>query len=161
MSVVISIIASVAKDRAIGKDNKLLWDIPKDLEYFKEKTSGHPIIMGQKTYDSIGRPLPGRTNIILNNEAGIENEGCETFGSIPEAIERAKDLDDKEVFIIGGGSIYSQTIELVDRLYLTIVDGAYEADTYFPEYEHLFKKVVSEKEEESNGYKYKYVVLGK
>ncbi|MDD3480640.1 MAG: dihydrofolate reductase [Patescibacteria group bacterium] len=160
MSAKISIIVATAKDRAIGKDNCLLWDIPADLKHFKELTSGHPVIMGQKTFESIGRPLPGRTNIVLCKE-GVSNEGCITVNSIPEAIRRAKSVDNEEVFIIGGGSIYAQTLELADRLYLTLVEGDYGADTYFPEYEHLFKNLVFSESGESNGYRYKFLVLEK
>jgi dihydrofolate reductase len=153
----ISIICAVAeKNRAIGKDNKLLWNLPTDLAHFKKLTSGHPIVMGQKTFESIGRPLPNRTNIIVTLDKEFSADGCQIFHSIPEAIEYAKNLDD-EVFIIGGGSIYKQTIDLADRLYLTLVEGDFEADTFFPDFSNF--KIISEEKEESGGYKYKYAIL--
>lgn len=155
----ISIISAIAKkNRAIGKNNQLLWDIPEDLAHFRRVTSGHPVIMGQNTLNSIGRPLPNRLNLVLNNIEHVSNIGCETFASIPDAIKRAKEVDNEEIFIIGGGMIYKQTIDLADRLYLTLIDGEYDADTFFPDYS-TFKKVVSEEPGESNGYKYKFVVL--
>jgi len=155
----VSIIVAVAKkDRAIGKNNQLLWDIPADLAHFKKVTDGHPVIMGQKTFDSIGKPLPNRTNIVLNIESGAHNIGCETFNSIPEAIQFAKSIDKNEVFIIGGGMIYKQTLPLADRLYVTEVEGDYDADTYFPDYSE-FKKIISEEKGKSNGYNFNFLVL--
>lgn len=152
----ISIICALAlKNRAIGKDNKLLWDLPADLIRFKEITSGHPVVMGQKTYESIGRPLPNRTNIIVTLDKEFKADNCKVFYSIPDAIEFAKTIDD-EIFIIGGGSIYKQTIDLADRLYLTLVEGDFEADTFFPDYSDF--EIISEEKEESSGYKYSYTI---
>ena len=156
---IISIISCVAKNRGIGKDNKLLFDIPADLQHFKRITLGHPVIMGYNTYKSIGRPLPGRLNIVLMPDK-IEIEGCTVVSSIPEAIKIASEDDNKEIFFIGGGMVYKTAIEFADRLYLTVVDKEPEADTFFPDYSN-FKKVISEEPEESNGYKYIYIVLEK
>ncbi|MBA4319713.1 MAG: diacylglycerol kinase [Flavobacterium sp.] len=154
----ICLIAAVAENRAIGKDNKLLWHIPRDLKRFKEVTSGHPVIMGLKTYESLGKPLPRRTNIVLFPEKGKKIEGCIVCNSIEDAIRTAKEKDSDEIFIIGGGMVYAQTIGLADKLYLTIVEGKYEADTFFPDYSD-FKKVVFEQSEEADGYKYKFLEL--
>jgi len=154
----ISIISAISKkDRGIGKDNKLLFEIPEDLQHFKKITMGHPIIMGYKTFQSIGRPLPGRLNIILSLD-DIKIDGCKIAKSISEAIEVASKKDNKEIFFIGGGSVYHQAIKIADRLYLTIVDDQKEADTYFPDYSD-FDKVVDEENKESGGYKYKFIVL--
>jgi dihydrofolate reductase len=153
----ISIISAVAKDRAIGKNNQLLWNIPADLKRFKELTSGHPIIMGLNTFNSLPGVLPNRTNIVLSPDP-MEIPGAVVVNSLEEALKVAEETGTDEVFIIGGGYVYSQTIGLADRLYLTIVDGDYEADVYFPDYSK-FTKVISEEKSESNGYTFKYVTL--
>lgn len=155
----ISIICCVAKNRGIGKDNKLLFEIPADLQHFKKITLGHPVIMGYNTYKSIGRPLPGRLNIILSPDE-IEVTGCSVVKSIPDAISLASETDKEEIFFIGGGMVYKQAIEFADRLYLTIVDEEPEADTFFPEYDK-FSKIISDVDEQSSGYKYKYLTLEK
>ena len=127
----LSIIVAIAKDRAIGKSNQLLWHISEDLRRFKAITIGKPIIMGRKTYESIGKPLPGRRNLIITRNVNCQIEGCECYSSIEDAIETCKQCD--EVFIIGGGEIYKQTMSIADKLYLTVVDYKYDADTFFPE----------------------------
>jgi dihydrofolate reductase len=156
----ISIIAAVAKDRAIGKKNTLLWNIPEDLQHFKKITSGHPVIMGQKTFESLKGPLPNRTNIILTFDKKYKTPGCIVAHSMDEAIEIASEKDKDEIFFMGGGQIYHQAIKFADKLYLTIVEGEYEADTYFPDYSE-FKKVVSEEPHKSSGYKYSFLELEK
>lgn len=157
----ISIIVAVAKkDRAIGHGNKLLWDIPADLKFFKEKTKGHPVIMGQKTYESIGRPLPDRLNIVLSRDKKLKIQGCIIANSIKEAIDIAIAKDTKEIFFIGGGSIYAQALPIADRLYITEVEGDYIADTYFPDYSQ-FNKVISRQKGEENGYKFEFIILEK
>ncbi|MDD3284721.1 MAG: dihydrofolate reductase [Patescibacteria group bacterium] len=156
----LSIICAISLNNAIGKNNKLLFDIPEDLEHFKNITEGHPVIMGLNTYNSIGRPLPKRTNIILSKEK-MEIENCLVFTSLDEAITKAKELDSEEVFVIGGGSIYAQTINLADKLYLTIVNEIVEdADTYFPDYSE-FKNITKEEHFENDNYKYKFVEFTK
>lgn len=153
----ISIIVCIAKNRGIGKDNYLLFNIPEDLQHFKKITMGHPIIMGYKTFQSIGRPLPGRLNIVLSLE-DVKIDGCKIAKSISEAIRIASKEDKKEIFFVGGGMVYKQAIEFADRLYLTIVDGKPEADTFFPDYSE-FNKVIDEENKEGNGYKYKFMIL--
>jgi dihydrofolate reductase len=155
----ISIIVCVAKNRGIGKKGKLLFDIPADLQHFKRITMGHPIIMGYNTYKSIGRPLPGRLNIVLSPD-DIKIDGCKVAKNIPDAIKLASENNSEEIFFIGGGMVYASAIEFADRLYLTIVDEKPEADTFFPDYSK-FQKIISEEAEESSGYKYKYVILQK
>lgn len=156
---VISIIAAVANDLAIGKDNRLLWNIPEDLEHFRKITSGHPIIMGEKTYLSIGRPLPNRTNIVLTDKPELQIPGVVVCHSIDEAIRIASKNDSEEIFFIGGGMVYRQALKLADKLYLTIVDGDYEADTYFPDYKDLFKKIVNEEKHSNEKYSFRFVEL--
>ena len=155
----ISIISAIAeKERAIGKDNKLLWHLPEDLQRFKKITSGHPIIMGQKTFESLGRPLPNRTNIVLTLDRSYKAPGAVVVYSMDEALEAAKRVEKEEIFFVGGGQIYAQAIKFADKLYLTLVEGDYEADTFFPDYSQ-FKKVVYEEKRESEGLKYKFLEL--
>lgn len=157
----ISIICAIAvSNNGIGKDNKLLWNIPEDLKHFKEITSGHPVIMGLNTYNSIGRPLPGRTNIVLAPlEAKID--GCQIVDSLDDAIKLASEIDKIEIFIIGGGMVYAESIKIADRLYLTLVEGEYTADTFFPNYRE-FNKVIEESElQKTDNYIYRYVTLEK
>lgn len=118
-------------DNEIGADNQLLWHLPTDLKNFKEITTGHPIIMGRKTYESIGRPLPNRTNIVVSRRKDWFEEGILIVGSIKEALKFAKKMDE-EVFVIGGGDIYKQTIDLVDKLEVTQVKANLKADVFFP-----------------------------
>ena len=126
-----TIVVAMGRNREIGKENQLLWHLPKDLKHFKEITSNHPIIMGRKTYESIGKPLPNRTNIVISRKTDWFEEGILIVGSIKEAIKFAKKIDEN-IFIIGGGNIYEQTIDLADQLEITWVDATLEADTYFP-----------------------------
>lgn len=126
-----TIVVAMGNKREIGVDNNLLWHLPKDLKHFKDITSGHPIIMGRKTYESIGKPLPNRTNIVVSRKADWFEEGILIVGSIKEAIKFAKKIDEN-IFIIGGGNIYAQTIDLADRLEVTQVDADFPADTFFP-----------------------------
>ena len=126
-----TIVVAMGKNNEIGLENQLLWHLPKDLKHFKEMTSGHPIIMGRKTYESIGKPLPNRTNIVISRKTDWFEEGILIVGSIKEAIKFAKKIDE-EIFILGGGKIYEQTVDLADRLEVTLVDATLNADTYFP-----------------------------
>ena len=127
----ITLIVAMGKNREIGKENQLLWHLPKDLKRFKELTSGYPIIMGRKTYESIGKPLPNRTNIVISRKNDWFEEGILIVGSIKEAVKFAKKIDE-EVFVIGGGNIYEQTIDFADKLEVTLVDAVLDADTFFP-----------------------------
>jgi len=154
---IVSIIVAMAKNRVIGKENDMPWHLPADLKHFRVMTSGKPIIMGRKTYESIGRPLPKRHNIIISRNSDYQVEGCDVVGSLEEAVALAGDVE--ELFIIGGGFLYNQTIDQADKLYLTFIDLAVEGDTFFPEYEHLdITKVSSEhhKKDENNPYDYEF-----
>lgn len=154
----ISIIAAIAEDRAIGKNNELLWHIPEDLKRFMEITTGHVVIMGRKTYESIGRPLSNRTNIVVTRNSLYQAAGCVIKPSLEEALRYARLREREEIFIIGGGEIYKQALPLTDRLYLTVVKGNYEADTFFPDYSD-FKKIKQVGEGKYQNYEYTFLEL--
>lgn len=155
----ISIIAAIGKNRELGKDNKLLWHIPEDMKRFKKVTANHPVIMGRKTYESIGRALPERRNIIVTRDRNFTALGCDIFHSLEEAIDFAKTLKDKEIFIIGGGEIYKQAMIYADKLYLTIIDEEFDADTYFPEYPEFDKIVYKKSGISEEGLKFTFLEL--
>lgn len=129
----ISVIAALAKNRVIGIENRLPWRLPEDLAHFKALTLGHPILMGRKTFESLGRPLPGRTNVVITRNPDYRPEGCLVAASIPAAIALCGEAD--EVFFIGGAELYAQAIPLADRLYLTEVDVDATGDAWFPDYD--------------------------
>lgn len=157
--VTVSIIAAIGENRELGKDNKLLWNIKKDLKRFKDITTGSAVIMGRKTYESIGKPLRKRINIIVTRNKKYNVSGCYITHSLEKAIELAKKKS-KQVFIIGGGQIYKQAIPFTDKLYLTIVKGKYNADTYFPDY-FFFKKVLYKKQDREGKYSFTFLELEK
>ncbi|MCC8425522.1 dihydrofolate reductase [Mucilaginibacter sp. UR6-11] len=155
----VSIVVAIAENNAIGKNNKLLWHLPKDLKHFKEITTGGTVIMGRKTYDSVGRPLPNRRNIVITRQQ-IEIAGCEVVNSIGAAL--ALCADELEVFIVGGAEIYKQAMHLTDRIYLTIVHENFEADTYFPEVKKdIWKETERQDHEpdEKNPLPYSFITL--
>ncbi len=156
----ISMICAVGKDREIGYKNKLLWTLPGDLKHFKNVTMGHTVIMGQKTFESIGMALPGRKNIILSLDPNYRVADCEISNNLEEVANRYKDFED-EVFIIGGASIYKQFIQFSKKLYLTLVEDSPEADAFFPDYSEFKNKISQSREYEENGIKYKFVELTK
>ena len=127
----ITIIAAIGKNNELGKDNQLLWHLPADLKHFKNLTSGHPIIMGRKTYESIGKPLPNRTNIVVSRKDDWFEEGILIVPSLKDAIKHAKKINEN-IFIIGGGEIYRHTIDMADRLEITQVNHQTDADVFFP-----------------------------
>lgn len=128
----ISMIAAMANDKVIGKDNQMPWHLPADFAWFKRCTMGKPVIMGRKTYESIGRPLPGRHNIVISRDASLVIDGVSTVSSIEQALELVK--DNEEVMIIGGGSIYQACLELASRLYITEIKADIAGDTRFPDW---------------------------
>lgn len=127
----ISLIVAVDLNNGIGKDNQLPWHLPADLKHFKNLTSGHPVLMGRKTFDSIGKALPNRRNIVISRQSGVEFPGVEFCNSLEQAVMLCKNED--EIFIIGGSQIFEQALPLSDTLYLTRIDHNFEADTFFPE----------------------------
>ena len=140
----ISIIVAVAKNGVIGDKNSLLWHLREDMIHFRTTTSGHPVVMGRKTYDSIGRPLPKRTNVVITRDTNLAIEGCTVVHSLDEAV--AMFDKSEEVFIIGGAQIYKQALPIADRIYLTVIDKEYEGDTSFPEIDYSAWKDISREE---------------
>ena len=154
----ISLIVAMASNRVIGKDNEMPWHLPADLAHFKAKTLGKPIVMGRKTYESIGRPLPGRLNIVMSRNKAYKLEGCEVVSSLEEALKLVHDTE--EIMIIGGGYLYEQALPLADRLYLTFIDLEVKGDTLFPDYEKLTLTELSREKylkDEKNPYNYEFV----
>jgi len=154
----VSAIAAIGKNRELGKGNNLLWRIPHDLARFKRITMGHPVIMGRKTFESIGTPLADRENIIITRSEDFTAAGCIITHSIKDAITKAKELDDREVFVIGGGEIYKQAMPHIQKLYLTLIDDVKEGDVFFPDYSEFTKETFRE-EREYEGLKYVFVDL--
>ncbi|MDG1804794.1 dihydrofolate reductase [Flavicella sp.] len=153
-----TIIAAIAENNALGKDNDLIWHLPADLIRFRKTTTGHHIIMGRNTYESIGKPLPNRTTVIITRNKDYQAEGCIVVNSISEALEIAK--SDKSPFIIGGAQIYKEAIQFVDQLDITEVHHEFEADVFFP----IIDKTIWEetkretfKPDEKNKYSYSFV----
>ncbi|WGH74170.1 dihydrofolate reductase [Tenacibaculum tangerinum] len=155
----ITLIAAIAKNNALGKDNDLIWHLPADLKRFKKITTGHSILMGRTTFESIGKPLPNRTSIIITRNNNYFIDGCLIANSIEQAIALA---EGKDAFIIGGAQIYKQALEqdLVDRLDITLLHHEFEADAFFPEIDKkIWKEVAREdfKADEKNKYDYSFV----
>lgn len=164
----ISIIAAMDESRGIGKDNKIPWHIKEDLVHLKNLTLDHAVILGRTSYDSMvgyysksGREMPGKIYIVLTRDNSYRPEGkAVVASSIEKAIEIAKEQDSEESFVIGGAKIFEQFLPLADRLYLTIVEGKYDADTFFPDYSK-FKTVLSERKSKDDNYVYNFVDLGR
>ena len=136
---IISMIAAVATNRVIGKDNDLVWRLPDDMKYFMETTQNHFVIMGRKNYESIPhkyRPLPNRVNIIVTRQDDYSAPDCVITNTIEEAIDYAKEQNQEEVFVIGGGQIYKQALPLAHKLYITEIKEHFDGDTYFPDFDH-------------------------
>jgi len=154
----ITIIAAVASNNALGKDNQLIWHLPADLKRFKRITTGHHIIMGRKTFESLGKALPNRTTIIITRTKKYTAEDCIVVSSLDEALSKAK--SDKNPFILGGAQIYKQAIKIADVLDLTLVHNDFEADVFFPEIDNTIWKETSRqdfKSDEQNKYNYSFV----
>lgn len=160
----ISLIAAIGRNREIGKRGELLWHIPDDMKHFRDLTSGHPVIMGRKTWESIPekfRPLPWRTNIVVTRQAGYEAGGASVVDGLSDAFLLAQDSPGaSETFVIGGGELYTAALPYATRLYLTLVDASdADADTFFPEYETEFSRVVSRESRRHNGLAYEWITL--
>ena len=149
----ISIIVAVARNGVIGDRNRLIWHISEDLRRFKAITTGHPVIMGRKTFESLGRPLPNRINVVVTRQTGYRAEGCVVAGSLEDAIRRFDPSE--EIFVIGGAQIYAQALPLAGRFYLTRVFHAYEGDTHFPAWNDAEWRLVSS-ESFASGANYPY-----
>jgi dihydrofolate reductase len=132
---IVSIIVAMDENRGIGYQNRLPWDLPDDLKRFKRLTMGHSIIMGRKTFESIGKPLPGRTNIVVTRNPQYQPHGCRVAHSFKEALTISQDIEDEEVFIIGGAGLFRQALDIADRIYLTQIHAQVQADVFFPQYD--------------------------
>ncbi len=150
----LSIIVAVAENNVIGHENSLIWHISEDLKYFKRTTSGHPVIMGRKTFESIGKPLPNRTNIVISRNPDFKPAGCTVVSSLEKALELLN--PNEENFIIGGGSIYREALPLADKLYLTKVYHHYEGDTFFPEIGSEWKETARQDFERGETFEYPF-----
>jgi dihydrofolate reductase len=155
-----SIIVAVSENLVIGKDNKLIWHLPADLKFFKSLTIGHSIIMGRKTFDSIGKALPGRTSLIITRNKNYQApEGCIVCHSLKEALELTEKMRETEAFIIGGSEIFNEAIKLVDKIYYTEVKETFEGDTFFELDKTKWKEVKREEhaKDEKNKYDFAFV----
>ena len=157
MSSSLTLIVAIDRNNGIGINNTLPWRLPEDLAFFKKTTTGHPIIMGRKTFDSIGRPLPNRRNIVLTRNAGWSHEGVERAGSLDDA---AKMAGDGEVFVIGGAQVYVDAIRIADKLVVTEIDADYACDAFFPAIDPAaWQEVARERHHsDSNGWDYSFVI---
>jgi len=157
----ISVAVAIGENFAIGKNNQLLWQMPADLKFFKQTTSGHTVIMGRKTFDSVGKPLPNRRNIVITRDTTLKIEGVEVVNGLNEALAITQN-EQKPVFIIGGAEIYRQALPKTDTLYLTTIHHTFDADTFFPEFDRNEWEVVSSEPhqaDEKNKYDYTFEVL--
>lgn len=162
----ISIIAALgAKNRALGKDNELLWHIPDDLKRFKTLTDGHPVIMGRKTWESLplrARPLPNRTNIVITRQPAYDAPAAVVVDSLEIAFEKAREsVGAEEIFVMGGGEIYREALPHTDRLYLTLIDEEKDGDVFFPKFENEFKNKIEEELRGWENLKYSWVTFEK
>lgn len=164
----LSMIVATAQNRVIGRDNALPWYLPNDLKYFKQTTLGKPVIMGRKTYESIGKPLPGRTNIVITRQTDYLPEGVKVVHSVAEARDLAESVclidGQEEAMIMGGAEIYTLALPDADRLYLTEVHADVDGDAYFPEYDKTEWQEISREDfnaEGPNPYNYSFVVYDK
>ena len=154
----VSAIVAMSENKVIGRDGKLPWEIPEDLQFFRLMTNGHVMIMGRKTYEAIGRPLPNRTSIIITRNEDYKVKGCIVVSTLDEAMAIAKAKEKDEIFIIGGGEIFKLAMPIVDKLYLTLVKATIAGDAYFPDYSE-FKNEVSRRESRDGNYEYTFLEL--
>ncbi|WP_110112260.1 dihydrofolate reductase [Bacillus sp. CGMCC 1.16541] len=156
----ISLIAAMDKQRLIGKENDLPWRLPEDLKHFKKITTGHTVVMGRKTFESIRKPLPNRTNVIVTHQKAYQPDGTTVVHSLDELENLDQELND-ELFVIGGATLYEQMINVASRLYITHIDEVFEGDTYFPEIDLTKWKVVTKEQgpkDEKNPYTYYFTM---
>ena len=159
---IISIIVAMGSNRAIGYQNTLPWRLSEDLKRFKQLTMGHHLLMGRKTYQSIGRPLPGRTSIVITRQKDFQAEGCLIAHSLDEAIALSEDRSETEAFVIGGAEIYSLALPQADRIYLTFVEANPQADAFFPEFNEVEWEIIEEQNfpaDEKNTFASRFLIL--
>lgn len=158
---IITLVVAAARNNAIGKDNKLLWHLPNDMRYFKNVTWGMPVLMGRRTFEALGKPLAGRKNIVLTTRSNWKVDGIVTIRKFDDGILLAREMDVKELMVIGGGEVYHNVIDKARRIHLTRVNAEFEADTFFPEIDTKLWKLVSEKKYEADArhlYSYSFQV---
>ncbi|WP_102263314.1 dihydrofolate reductase [Mesobacillus jeotgali] len=157
----ISLIWAMDENRVIGYHNQLPWRLPEDLKFFKRVTMGHPIAMGRKTYESIGKPLPGRENIVITRDEDYGPEGCTVIHSIEEMLAYAAENKSEEIFVIGGAEIFKEVLHHADKLYLTMIHHQFEGDTFFPVFDidkwELESREIGLKDEK-NPYDYEFLI---
>lgn len=152
--------AAIAKNNVIGKDNNLIWHLPADLKYFKNTTKGHTLIMGRKTYESLGNPLPHRDSLVVTRNKDYSSDGITVFHSLENAIEYSEKKGLEKVFILGGGEIYLQSMDIAKKLIITEVHDEFDGDTYFPKIDKVIWKEVRREEhkaDEKNKYDFAFV----
>ena len=155
----ISLIVAHDLNRVIEYENEMPWHLPSELQYFKKMTMGKPMIMGRKTFESIGRPLPGRRNIVITRNTNYSADGIEVVGSLDEALQLVQDVP--EIMIIGGAQIFEQAMAIADKLYITLINYEFNGDTYFPQYEEWQLTSSSEPINTDNGYTFQYCIFEK
>ena len=157
---IVSLIAAMDRNRLIGAGNRLPWHLPADLKHFRAVTMGKPIIMGRKTFESLGRPLPGRHNIVVSRDSAFSADGCTVARTVEEALSAAE--PSIEAMVIGGAKLYAEFMNQAHRMYLTLIDGEFEGDTLFPAYdENDWREVAREdlEPDDKNPYPYSFVIL--
>lgn len=158
----LSLIVATDTENGIGKNNQLLWHLPEDLKFFKRTTSGHTVIMGRKTFESIGKPLPNRRNLVISRQENLKIEGVEVYKNLEDAIKAC--ADENEAFVIGGGEIYQQALPITQKIYLTKVHHQFDADTFFPMLDAAQWEVLSTEDhstDEKHLYPYSFIILQK
>lgn len=161
---ILTLVVAAARNNVIGKDNQLLWRLPNDTRYFKNVTWGMPVLMGRKTFESLGKALAGRTNIVLTRNSSWKAEGATTVKSLDDAIFLAKQMDVKELMVIGGGEIYKMAMPKASRIHLTRVEAEPEGDAWFPEIDPLTWKIVRKEDfqaDDKHAYAYSFQVWEK
>lgn len=160
----IALVVAAAENNAIGKNNQLLWRLPNDTKFFKNTTWGMPVIMGRKTFESLGKPLAGRTNIVITRQTDWKAEGAIVVHNLQEAIKAAGETDAKEAYVIGGGEIYAQSLPIAQRIYLTRVHTSIEGDAFFPAFDEKEWELLSNLDfpaDDKHAYAYSFQVWGK
>ena len=161
---IISLVVAASQNNAIGKDNQLLWHLPNDLKFFKNITWGFPVIMGRKTYEAVNKPLPGRTNIVVTTNTSWNAETVIAVSNLKEAIQKAAETNSKQIFIIGGGEIYKQSMDIADSIYITRVHAELKGDTFFPVIDESKWQLTSNQDfeaDEKHAYSYSFQIWEK
>jgi dihydrofolate reductase len=160
----ISLVVAASENNAIGKDNQLIWHLPNDLKFFKNTTWGFPVIMGRKSFESVNKPLPGRTNIVITTNPDWKAETVIVVNNLKDAIQKAAETNSKQIFIIGGGEIYKQSMDIADSIYITRVHANLEGDTFFPVIDEKKWRLTANQDfeaDEKHAYRYSFQIWEK